>query len=546
MEKRFSKEQLNNLDKDFLITLLLNMQEQLSEQTQTNIALRVQVEKLTEQITIMNTRAFGRKSETIITNDEQLSLFDDGFNEAEAISSEQFMIEPEMKQVIIPQHTRKKRKGKREEDLSGYPTRITHHTLSEEELKDRFPEGYDKLPDEIYRKLEMIPASFEVHEHHIAVYKGKNGKVAKAEHPKEMLNNSIATPSLVAAIIHAKYTNGMPLYRQEQDCARNEVNLSRQTMANWVITASERYLSLVYDKIKEEIKQGHIIHADETPVMVTKDGRKGMHKNYMWVYRTGDMCKANPAVLYDYQKTRKADAPRNFLKGFKGKLVCDGYQVYHALENESDTEFQVAGCWAHARRPFAEIVKSLKDEKAVGTVAHEALIQIQNIYHTDNSLKKLPPSKRRTQRKVLVKPLVDHYFEWAKDSLSRVPPSSATTAGIKYSLNQEKYLKTFLTDPEIPLDNNLAEQAIRPFCVGKKNWKLIDTVNGAKSSAMLYSIVETAKANELNIYQYFKHLLTEIPKHMDDTNLDFLDKMLPWSKELPEICHKKSQPQKTK
>ncbi|MEE0738293.1 MAG: IS66 family transposase [Lachnospiraceae bacterium] len=539
MEEKFSKEQLNNLDKDFLITLLLNMQEQISAQTESNLALRAQIEKLTEQIAIMNTRAFGRKSEKIITNDEQLSFFDDCFNEAEAIFSAQLTLEPEMEQVVIPGHTRKKRKGKREEDLSGYETIVIEHTLSEDELKDRFPEGYDKLPDEIYRKLEMIPASFEVHEHHIAVYKGKNGKFAKGEHPKEMLNNSIATPSLVAAVINAKYTNGMPLYRQEQECARNDVNISRQTMANWVIMTTERYISLVHDKIREEIKASHIIHADETPVMVTKDGREGMHKNYMWVYRTGDMCKANPAILYDYQKTRKADSPREFLNGFKGKLVCDGYQVYHALENEASTEFEVAGCWAHARRPFAEIVKSLGNDKAIGTVAYEALVQIQNIYHTDNSLKKLPPSKRKAQRKVLVKPLVEHYFEWAKDSLNRVPPNSATAAGIKYSLNQEKYLKTFLTDPEVPLDNNLAEQAIRPFCVGKKNWKLIDTVNGAKTSAILYSLVETAKANRLNIYQYFKYLLTEIPKHMDDTNLNFLNQMLPWSKELPEICHKK-------
>lgn len=540
MEKNFSKEQLNNLDKDFLITLLLNMQEQISAQTESNLALRAHIEKLTQQISIMNTRAFGRKTEKIIADEDQISIFDHGFNEAEAVSSEQLMIEPEMDQVVIPTHTRKKHKGKREEDLSGYETIVIEHTLSEDALKDRFPEGYDKLPDEIYRKLEMIPASFEVHEHHIAVYKGKNGKLAKAEHPKEMLNNSIATPSLVAAVINAKYTNGMPLYRQEQECARKDVNISRQTMANWVITTAERYISLVHDKIREEIKTSHIIHADETPVMVTKDGREGMHKNYMWVYRTGDMCKANPAVLYDYQKTRKADAPRDFLNGFKGKLVCDGYQVYHALENEASTEFEVAGCWAHARRPFAEIVKSLGNDKAIGTVAYGALVQIQNIYHTDNSLKKLPPSKRKAQRKVLVKPLVDHYFEWAKDSLNRVPPSSATAAGIKYSLNQEKYLKTFLTDPELPLDNNLAEQAIRPFCVGKKNWKLIDTVNGAKASAILYSIVETAKANELNIYQYFKYLLTEIPKHMDDTNLHFLNQMLPWSKELPEICHKRT------
>ena len=176
----------------------------------------------------------------------------------------------------------------------------------------------------------------------------------------------------------------------------------------------------------------------------------------------------------------------------------------------------------------------------MGTVAAEALVQIQNIYHTDNQLLKLPPSERKKRRRSLVKPLVDSFFDWCRRSIDRVPPSSETADGINYCINQEKYLRTFLDDPYIPLDNNLAEQAIRPFCVGKKNWKLIDTTHGAEASAILYSIVETAKAKDLNIYQYFKYLLTEIPKHKDNTDLSFIDSMLPWSKQLPAECRKKN------
>lgn len=529
---KLTREQLNSLDKDILITLLLSMQDQLAQQT-------AAIEKLTEQIAIMNSKTYGKKSEKLNIDAEQMDLFSEIFNEAEHLISDQLIIEPTVDTVIVPEHKRRKRKGKQDEDLMNFDSKVIEHTLSDEELAGYFPEGYSRLPDEVYKKLELIPAVFEVHEHHIAVYKGKNGKIVKADHPKEMLDGSIATPSLVAAVIHSKYTNAVPLYRQEQEYARNDVNISRQTMANWVIKTSERYFSLVYDRMREELMKSPVIHADETPVMVSKDGRCGMHKNYMWVYRSGQMCKAKQAVLYDYQKTRKADAPDGFLKGFAGKLVCDGYQVYHTLENRDDTKFSVAGCWAHARRPFAQVVKSLGADKAIGTVANEALIQIQNIYHTDNQLLKLPPSERKKRRKTLVKPLVDAFFDWCRQSSMRVPPSSETAKGINYCLNQEKYLRVFLTDSQIPLDNNLAEQAIRPFCVGKKNWKLIDTVHGAKASAILYSIVETAKANELNIYRYFKHLLTEIPKHMDDTSLSFLDSMLPWSKDLPEACRKK-------
>ena len=524
--ERFTRDQLNSLDKDILITLLLGMQDQISQQS-------LAVEKLTEQIALMNTRTYGKKSEKINTDENQLNFFSVILNEAESLIDGQLSIEPSMDEVVVPAHKRRKRKGKLDEDLMDLDTRIIEHTVPEDVLTEHFPQGYKRLPDEVYKKLELIPAVFEVHEHHIAVYKGRNGKIIKAEHPKEMLNGSIATPSVVSAVIHGKYTNAVPLYRQEQEFARNDVNISRQTMANWVITSAERYISLVYDRMKEELLNSPVIHADETPVMVTKDGREGMHRNYMWVYRSGSMCKANQVVLYDYQKTRKADAPYGFLSGFDGKLVCDGYQVYHTLENREDTDFKVAGCWAHARRPFAQVYKSLGEEKAAGTVAAEALVQIQNIYHTDNKLLKLSPSERKKRRKTLVKPLVDSYFEWCRNSIERVPPSSETAAGIRYCINQEKYLRAFLDDPQIPLDNNLAEQSIRPFCVGKKNWKLIDTVHGAQASAILYSIVETAKANDLNIYNYFKHLLTEIPKHMDDTELSFLNSLLPWSKQLP-------------
>ena len=393
-KEKLTREQLNSLDKDILITLLLGMQDQLAQQT-------AATEKLTEQIALMNTRSFARKSEKCLTDDSQLSCFAEIFNEIESLVTEQTSMEPALEEVVVPAHKRRKAKGKLEEDLKDFPVKIVEHTLSEEELAACFPEGYKRLPDEVYKKLELIPAVFEVHEHHIAVYKGKNGNIVRADHPKEMLDHSIATPSLVSAIINSKYTNALPLYRQEQEFARNDVNISRQTMANWVMIAAERYISLLYDRMKEEIIKSSVIHADETPVMVTKDGREGMHKSYMWVYRSGSMCKANQAVLYEYQKTRKADAPGDFLKGFEGKLVCDGYQVYHTLENRTDTGFEAAGCWAHARRPFAEIVKSLGAEKASGTMAAEALLQIQAIYHADNLLLKLPPSERKKRRKLL-------------------------------------------------------------------------------------------------------------------------------------------------
>ena len=169
---------------------------------------------------------------------------------------------------------------------------------------------------------------------------------------------------------------------------------------------------------------------------------------------------------------------------------------------------------------------------------------IDMIYHADKKLKDLNISERQEKREIIVKPLVDNFFKWCKEGQLKIAPNSATAKAIKYCINQEQYLRVFLRDGAIPLDNNIAEQAIRPFCVGKKNWKIIDTINGAKASAIVYSLVETAKANELNIYQYLKLLLTEIPKHMEDSDLNFIESLMPWSKELPDICRKKKQEEK--
>ena len=198
---------------------------------------------------------------------------------------------------------------------------------------------------------------------------------------------------------------------------------------------------------------------------------------------------------------------------------------------------------AHARRDYADALKALKDEDkkyASGTIAHKALVQIAAIYKADEVYKDKTTQERYNGRQEKVKPLVEAYFAWVREQEPATILSEKTRDGLKYSLNQEEYLKVFLEDGRIPIDNSAAERAIRPFTVGRANWHIIDTVHGAEASAMVYSLVETAKANKLKSYEYLKHLLTEIPKHMDDTSLDFLEDLLPWSENLPEECRKQT------
>ena len=526
--ENLSREQLNTLSKDALVEMVLSLSNQVKD-------LNKKMDLMLEQMAIMNNARFGRQTEKVDIDGNQLSFF----NEIEANADES--VPEEDITEIVPSYKRKKSKGKRKDDLSGFPVRVVMHEIPEDELKELFPNGYTRLPDETYTKLNFIPASYEVLEHHRCVYKSNDDeRIVKAPHPTDMLEKSIATPSLVSAILNAKYTNALPLYRIEKEFERNDIHISRQTMSNWVITVAERYLSLVYDRMKKELLTSRVIHADETPLLVTKDGREGMHKNYMWVYRNGSMCNANDVVVYDYQRSRKQSAPLEFLSGYKGVLITDGYEVYHGIEKRKSDEIQVAGCWIHAKRKFSNVTKAKKSPNGEERLSGKIVAKISQIFHEDNKLDLLSAEERLHKRQEKIKPFVDEFFDFIKSESSNVLPDSETGKGIKYCLNQEQYLRRFIDDPEIPMDNNAAEQAIRSFTIGRNNWKVIDTINGANASAMLYSIVETAKANELKIYDYFSYLLTEIPKHMDDTTLDFLESLLPWSDSLPKGIHKKN------
>ena len=529
----YTEEQLNSLDRETLTRLFLSQQEQLE-----NIDHTLQL--VLEQMADLKRHRFGRSSEKHEAENQISFMEVDGkivfFNEAEAVAAgENTQEEPENVSRRKPQ----KKQGKREEDLEGLPVVVVEHSMTDGELEDKFgKDGFKQLPDEVYRRYSFTPAKIEVEEHHVKVYAGKETEeIVKAPHPRTLLRGSLVSPSLEAAIMNAKYVNAVPLYRQEQEFERYGLHIPRQNMANRTIQCADRYLAVLYDHLHEKLYGCHVLQADETPVLVNKDGRPAGSKSYMWVYRTGRMYTERQIVLYEYRKTRNASHPREFLKDFNGVCVTDGYQVYHTIEGERE-DLRIAGCRSHARRRFDEAVKALPKQKQKDSRAYLALTMIQAIYREEKQLKDLPAGERKDRRQLSVKPMVEAYFTWVRENLPKVPPKSKTWEGFHYSLNQEKYLKVFLDDGEVPMDNNAAEQSIRGFCIGKKNWVMIDTIAGAKASAIIYSIAETAKANNLKPYDYFEYLLTEIPKHPDDTDRSFLDDLLPWSPSFPANCRK--------
>ena len=457
--------------------MILSMQDQLSQ-------LNADMERLIEQIADANNKRYGRSSEKldVIAGQLELELI---FNEAEALTETLYVVEPAEEDVI--QVRRRKRKGKREEDLKDLPVEVVPHTLSEEKLRELFGDnGWKQLPDEVYKRdVDIIPQEF----------------------------------------------------------LRNDIHISKQVMANWMIQCADRYLGILYDYLHKELYYFHVLQADGTPVMVSKDGRPANSKSYMWIYRTGKVYQDTPIILYEYQRTRKADHPREFLKDFAGVVVCDGYCAYRKLDRENP-DIIFAGCWTHARRYFSDALKALPkaaQKAANDTVAYEALKRIGAIYHLDNQLSDLKPDERKKQRQMTVKPLTEAFFAWAKEIQSSGHLSKGKTQeGINYCINQEEVLNVFLNDGEVPLDNNVTEGALRSFCLHKHAWKLIDSIDGAKSSAIIYSITETAKENNLNPFRFLTHILTILKDHQDDTDYSFIEELLPWSNQLPEICRSKS------
>ena len=531
MAIEYTEEQLNNFDKTTVVQLFLAQQSQLKD-------IDNKLQLVLEQVAVLNNHRFGKSSEKLDPDNQIAFLEVDGeivfFNEAEAIASITEYDQDEPAKVRP-----KKSKGKRAQNIKDLPVVPVPHMMSDEELSAEFGEnGWYQLPDEIYNRYKFTPAKVELEEHHVGVYKSKkDGHFKKAGHPGYLLRNSLVSESLEAAIINAKYVNAVPLYRQEQEFERYGLHITRGEMAHWTILCAERYLSILYDYLHEKIYGYHVLQADETPVRVTKENRTAGDTHYMWVYRTGKLKQDKHIILYEYQPSRNAAHPRKFLKDFDGICVTDGYQVYHTIEKERE-DLKIAGCWAHVRRRFDEAVKALPKSSQKNALAYLALKQIQAIYREENKLSDMTPEERLKHRLLTVKPLVDAYFMWVKQNLTKVPAKSKTYNGFSYSINQEKYLRTFLGDGEVPVDNNSAEQSIRGFCIGKKNWVMIDTIAGADSSAIIYSIAETAKANKLKPYDYFEYLLTEIPKYLEERDWSFCEDLLPWSEKLPAKCKK--------
>lgn len=542
MCKKFSPDELNTMDHAAKNDVIFQMQDRLDK-------LERSYENLMEQVRLANQQRYGRNTEKLDEIAGQLSFF----NEAEA-NCDEAAAEPTIMETVtaaMKPPRKPKKRGQREEDLKDFPQEEILHDIPDEELDTAFgAHNWKSMPDEIFWQLRFEPARWIAEKHVVKVYVGTDGlhqdEFLRGDHPVTMFRGSIATPSLEAAIINAKYVNSNPLDRIARDFQANGLQLSKQTMSNWTVWSAERYFLPVYEWMKERQLEAHVNQCDETPLEVIHDGRPAGSKSYMWVHLTGELSPDPRIIVYEYQKTRHSGHPKEYYKNFKGILMTDGLEQYHKLAREQEGVIN-ANCMAHARRHFANAIKAMGkgNVKAVqSSIAYKALVRIGAIYDLEKTLRELSPQERLRERQVSVKPLVEEYFAWVRNVLEdkKVLPKGETAKGLQYSLNQEEYLKVFLTDGEVPIDDSASERALRNFTVGRKNWVTINTVRGAQASAVIYSITETARANNLNVYYYIRHLLTELPKMTEkygNIEPSTLEPLMPWSKSLPADCYSK-------
>jgi transposase len=467
--------------------------------TTENQHYKTQVLTLTEQLNLALARRYAASSEKL--SPDQIRLFDEA--ESEAASA----VDVDDDVIIVPAHKRKKRGRKLLPD--NLPRIDVVHEIPESaRYCDHDGQLLVEIGEAISEQLDIIPAKIQVIRHVRKKYACNCGQCIKtAPLPAQPIPRSMASPGLLAHITISKYQDALPLYRQETILQRIGVDIPRATLANWMIQAGTLIQPLI-NLMQDRLLAYDIIQMDETTVQVLKeDGKAAQSKSYLWLQRGGP--PEQPVVLYDYDPGRGAGVPTRLLSGFTGYLQTDGYDGYNAVV--ANNKLMHVGCMAHARRKFSEAVKAQGKKKKEGK-AHRGLALIRKLYRVEKQARKLDPEDRHARRQKQARPVLDELRSWLDEVLPQVPPTSATGKALSYLHNEWSKLVRYLDDGRLEIDNNGAENAIRPFVVGRKNWLFSASVKGVKASANLYSLIETAKANSLEPYAYLRYLFTELPK----------------------------------
>ena len=462
--------------------------------------LKQQVDWLTQQLITMQKDKYATKSEAWKEVTEQLSLM--------ANEPESYLVPNTVKEIQVPSHKRQRKLSLLNEEK--LPDNIETEVIEHKPDNTVCPECGTEMTvigKEVKRRLKIVPAKVSIIEDWYYTYACENCKkngtevpVVKAIEEAPFIKGSYATAEAVAYLMTQKYVMASPLYRLEQEINEQGVALSRQTMSNWIMTAEYDYLRPVYNKLRERMLKEDILHADETELKVLKLAKQnGSNKGYMWLFRTGRYSSI-PTVLYRYEPTRSGDTAKEFLRGFNGYLQTDGYTGYHKVRWVTHI-----GCWAHARRKFVEAIEAKKGD----TIASEGFEYCERLFMMEKETAELSSEERYEFRQQNAVPLLKEFKAWADQQ--RVPAKSKIGKALTYLDNQWEYLINYTMDGRLEISNNIAERSIKPFVIDRKNFLFSNTPNGAMSTAVTMSIIETAKANNLNPYKYLEWIFKTAP-----------------------------------
>ena len=466
------------------------------------------IEQLQEQVRLLLARRFGASSEKL--PEGQLGLF----NEAEAETGE----EPEADAgTEVAAHRRARAKRAPLPDTLERVD-IEHELAESERTCPHHGVELERFAEVVSEQLDIVPAKVRVLRHIRGKYRCPSceGHLRTAAMPAQPLAKSFASPGLLAFIVTAKYVDGLPLYRQQQQFGRIGVELSRTTLARWVVGMGELVVPLM-NLLHEELLGRAYLLMDETTVQVLKEpGKAPESKSQLWAMMSPG--PEPPIVVFEYDPSRSGDVPRRLLAGFAGALHTDGYSGYGPAVREYDLVH--LACWAHGRRGFTDVLKSLglnakrlpSNPPPKARRALHALQRIRTLYAIERRIRDASPEERRRVRQAESVPVLDALRDWLDDTLGKVPPSSPLGKAMGYLDNQWPGLVRYCDDGRYGIDTNPVENSIRPFCLGRRNWLFADTVAGARASARLYSLVQCAKVNGLEPYAYLRRVFTELPR----------------------------------
>jgi transposase len=502
------------------------LENETKTQQETIKKLEQTIEALTQAVLHASKKRFGASSEKNKRPEGQYTIW------GEVATNE---TNTDVTAVIhIKEHKRPvRKKGDREKLTAALPRETVECVLNPE---DAFCGACDSKLKVIGKKkvrseMEYIPAKLVMKDYVQYVYKcpdcGKTDEhpedfICSAPVPAPVLTHSIASPSMVAWIMYQKYMLSVPLYRQERDFSRMGASLKRDTMANWVIRCADYWLKPLYDRMHEQLLKCNIIMSDETTWQVNKElGKQASSKSYIWIHRSGN-CEGPPVILYEYTSTRSGDHAKKFLRGFSGFHVSDAYVGYEKVEG-----IIRCLCYSHLRRYYIEAIPLDSSKKEIpgsgGAIGRD---YCDKLFKFERKWKKLTPEERKKKRLIHSVPVLEAFFSWAEETITG---QENLRKAINYTLNHKKYFMNFLLDGRIPISNNLSEIAVKPVAITRKNSLFSDSVSGAVASATVFSIINTALANNIDPYKYLEFIFKQLPNLVFAKDLSVLDEYLPWS-----------------